>query len=69
MVRVVVFFVAASPGLLFRMYRGRCCWRMVADGRIKLVDVSGTEQKRPGGWELFEWATIAEAVEFARLTF
>lgn len=22
-----------------------------------------------GGWGLFEWATIAEAVEFARLTF
>ena len=52
MVTVVVFFVVASPGLLFRMYRGKCCWRMSADVWMKLLDVSGGEQKRPvaGYW-------------------
>lgn len=53
MVRVV-FFVVASPGLLFRMYRGKCCWRMIADVWKKLLDVSRGEQKRPVAVDCFQ---------------
>ena len=44
---VRAFFVVASPGLLVRMYRGKSRWYMGADVWIKLVDVSGVEQKGP----------------------